>query len=140
MNSIIQCGTCQNITEFVIYACRSLGIPCNLDFTPLRSDANAAHFWIAYYDKEKDLYVQDFLGEIEPVQKSHIIKAIHPLKAYRLRDSFLSFPNNWSKVLNNNLRRLIVAIVIGNYSKARFVLSFFHRMFAITALVCGHHN
>ncbi len=77
------CGSCQDITDYTMYACRALGIACHLDFLPIRGDGNSSHFWISYTDKAGGLHVQDFLGHIMPVRSSHLIRGFSKLKAYR---------------------------------------------------------
>lgn len=77
------CGSCQDITDYTIYACRALGIACHLDFLPIKGDGNSGHFWISYSDKEGGLHIQDFLGQIMPVRSSHLIRGFGKLKAYR---------------------------------------------------------
>lgn len=37
-------GSCREATDFGIYLFRSLGIPCGVDFVPMRSGVNAGHF------------------------------------------------------------------------------------------------
>lgn len=85
------CGTCQDITDFTMYACRALGIPCHVDFMPIRGDGNSGHFWISYNDNEQKLFIQDFLGVIMPVRSSHIVKEFEKIKVYRYQ-----FSQNWN--------------------------------------------
>jgi len=75
-------GSCRDITDFTLYVCRALGIPCSLDYITLRGDENGGHFWVAYHDKYENLYIQDFLGEVMAVRDSHLIK-FNIVKAYR---------------------------------------------------------
>lgn len=37
-------GSCREATDFGVYLFRSLGIPCGVDFVPMRSGVNAGHF------------------------------------------------------------------------------------------------
>lgn len=76
-------GSCENVTHFTVYACRSLGIPCSIDFIPLKGNVNYGHLWVSYFDKNKKLYMQDFLEEIENDSTNRIIKDTKKLKIYR---------------------------------------------------------
>ncbi|WP_298649897.1 transglutaminase domain-containing protein [uncultured Proteiniphilum sp.] len=60
--ALYQSGSCRDLTDFAIYACRALGIPSHIDFMIARGDNNADHFWISYTDKSGELHVQDFPG------------------------------------------------------------------------------
>jgi hypothetical protein len=75
-------GTCQNITDHIVYVYRSLGIPCHIDFMPLRGDNNSAHFWMSIFDKNNELFVQDLVGPINPVRSSKV-RQLRKLKVYR---------------------------------------------------------
>ena len=44
-------GSCRELTDFVVYVCRALGIPCAIDFMPIRGDENDSHQWVAFTDK-----------------------------------------------------------------------------------------
>ena len=39
-------GSCREATDFGIYLYRALGIPCAIDFLPMRGDYNTSHFWM----------------------------------------------------------------------------------------------
>lgn len=45
-------GTCREHTDAVVYVMRALGIPCGVDFMPLRGDNNSPHSWNFILDKE----------------------------------------------------------------------------------------
>lgn len=62
--AIYQSGSCREFTDFAIYVCRALGIPCHIDFMIARGDNNADHFWISYHDKSGELHVQDYPGHL----------------------------------------------------------------------------
>ncbi len=80
-------GSCADVTGYVICVARSIGIPCAMDFTPLRRCANSGHVWTAYHNREGQLYLQDFLGEIVPAGHSRLQENIRPLKVYRNTDA-----------------------------------------------------
>lgn len=67
-------GSCRELTDYAIYVCRALGIPCHIDFMPIRGNDNVGHFWISYYDKNKELYAQDFPDGLRKVRTDGIQK------------------------------------------------------------------
>ena len=66
--ALYQSGSCRELTDFAVYVCRALGIPCHIDFLIARGDNNADHFWISYHDKSGELYVQEFPGHLRIVR------------------------------------------------------------------------
>lgn len=58
--SELKTGTCRELTDFLIYLYRSLGIPCTIDFIRLWGDNNVGHFWLAAFDKKNNVYMQEF--------------------------------------------------------------------------------
>ena len=75
-------GTCREFTDFAVYASRALGIPCHIDYMPLRSNHYVGHLWISYYDNEGNLYCQDFPGNLRKVSEDWI-RGEPKLKVYR---------------------------------------------------------
>lgn len=55
-------GTCREFSDFVLYVCRALGIPCARDFMPIRGDDNSGHSWTAFWDKDGTAYLRDNEG------------------------------------------------------------------------------
>ena len=53
-------GTCREVTDFAVYLFRALGIPCAIDFVPVRSYVNAGHFWLVAWDKTGEAYMANF--------------------------------------------------------------------------------
>jgi hypothetical protein len=93
-------GTCQNITDHVVYVYRALGIPCHIDFMPLRGDNNNAHFWISIHNKNNELYVQDLVGPITLASNSKV-RQYSKLKVYRSTFSInKSIVNEMNKLEN----------------------------------------
>lgn len=91
-------GSCRELTDFAIYVCRALGIPCHIDFMVARGDNNADHFWVSYIDKSGELYVQDFPGSLR-VARVDGIKFDAKAKVYRYTFS-----------LNHEVRNEITAV------------------------------
>lgn len=75
------CGSCRDFTDYSVYICRSLGIPCAIDFMPLRGNVNDGHMWTVYMS-EGQLYVQDFPYAIHPIREDKIMRE-SKLKVYR---------------------------------------------------------
>jgi hypothetical protein len=80
--SLYKSGSCRELTGYAVYVCRALGIPCHIDFMPVRGDDNAGHFWISYIDREGELYVQDFPETINRVRGDRI-QSDAKVKVYR---------------------------------------------------------
>ena len=70
--SLYKSGSCRELTDYAIYVCRALGIPCHIDYMPIRGNDNVGHFWISYYDKDKELYAQDFPQVVRQVRTDGI--------------------------------------------------------------------
>ena len=46
-------GSCRELSDYVVYVCRALGIPCAVDFLPLHGGGNGGHQWLAFTDKRR---------------------------------------------------------------------------------------
>lgn len=68
----VQClsGTCREVTDFTVYLFRALGIPCTIDFVPVRSYVNAGHFWLVAWDKTGEAYMANFPENLGMVRKN----------------------------------------------------------------------
>lgn len=78
----LRCGSCRELSDFLIYACRALGIPCSIDYMPLRGNDNARHFWVSFWDKYGELYLQEYPDQMRMLRESgmpHLPK----VKVYR---------------------------------------------------------
>ena len=75
-------GTCREMSDFVLYVCRALGIPCAVDYMPVRGNDNVGHFWVTLWDKTGELYFQEFGESPQILKDSHIIRA-PKAKVYR---------------------------------------------------------
>lgn len=78
----LKTGSCRELTDYVIYVCRALGIPCAIDFMPIRGDDNDSHQWVAFADKYGTLYYHEFPNGVSEVRKS-IICETPKIKVYR---------------------------------------------------------
>lgn len=108
----LQCGACRDLSDFLIYICRALGIPCATDFMPLRGNDNVGHTWVALWDKYGELYYQEFPDPLKPVRLSDIRKN-SKVKIYR---------NTFS--LNRKLQhemRLIDTVIAPLFENPHFV-------------------
>lgn len=54
-------GSCREISDAFIYICRSLGIPCGIDYVDLQGDSNGGHLWCFILDKNQKTYINDYL-------------------------------------------------------------------------------
>lgn len=80
--SLYLTGSCRELTDFAIYACRALGIPCHIDFLMVRGNHNAEHFWVSYTDKSGELYIQDFPKSLK-IARQDPIRFTRKAKMYR---------------------------------------------------------
>ncbi len=75
-------GSCRETSDFVVYVCRALGIPCAIDFMPIRGDENDSHQWISFTDKYGILYYHEFPNGVSEVRKDGIC-GMPKIKVYR---------------------------------------------------------
>lgn len=78
----LKSGSCRELSDFVVYVCRALGIPCSIDFMPIRGDENDSHQWVAFADKYGTLYYHEFPNGVSEVRKS-LICNLPKIKVYR---------------------------------------------------------
>lgn len=78
----LKSGSCRETSDFVVYACRALGIPCAIDFMPLRGDENDSHQWNSFADKYGTVYYQDFPDHLREARKDGIC-GMPKIKIYR---------------------------------------------------------
>lgn len=76
-------GTCREVTDFGVYLFRALGIPCAIDFVPMRSYVNAGHFWLTTWNKNGEEYMTDFPQQLMPVRKNWWYRWDESPKVYR---------------------------------------------------------
>lgn len=80
--ALFQSGSCREFTDYAVYACRALGIPCHIDFMIVRGDNNANHFWISYKDKSGELHRQEYLYSVRIVRRDDL-RFASKTKVYR---------------------------------------------------------
>lgn len=78
----LKTGSCRELTDYVIYVCRALGIPCAIDFMPIRGDENDSHQWVAFTDKYGTIYYHEFPNGVSEVRKDAFCEA-PKIKVYR---------------------------------------------------------
>ena len=76
-------GTCREVTDFAVYLFRALGIPCAIDFVPVRSYINAGHFWLTTWNKDGEEYMTDFPQKLVPVRENWWYRWDDSSKVYR---------------------------------------------------------
>ena len=64
------------MTDYAISVCRALGIPCAIDFIPIRGDGNVGHFF--EFATRDTLYV---INELP--QRLNAMVRVYPLKKHR---------------------------------------------------------
>lgn len=80
--SQLKAGSCREFTDFTVYVCRALGIPCAVDFMPLRGDENDSHQWVSVADKYGTFYYEEFPDPVKEVRKDKMV-AMPKIKVYR---------------------------------------------------------
>lgn len=78
----LKSGSCCENSDFVVYVCRALGIPCAIDFMPLRGDENDSHQWVSFADKYGTLFYQEFPDYLREVRKDRMC-GMPKIKVYR---------------------------------------------------------
>ena len=78
----LKAGSCRELSDFVVYVCRALGIPCSIDFMPIRGDENDSHQWVAFSDKYGILYYHEFPNGVSEVRKDAMC-GMPKIKVYR---------------------------------------------------------
>lgn len=75
-------GSCRELSDYVVYVCRALGIPCAIDFIPLHGGGNDGHQWVSFTDKYGTLYYQEFPDKLKETRKNELCDA-SKIKTYR---------------------------------------------------------
>lgn len=76
-------GSCREAADFGVYLYRALGIPCTVDFFPLRYNVSAGHFWLVHPDKNGEMYAMEFPREAALIRKNNWSKSDDSPKVYR---------------------------------------------------------
>lgn len=108
----LRCGSCRELSDFVIYACRALGIPCSIDYMPLRGNDNARHFWVSFWDKYGELYVQEYPDQMRIIHESGI-PHLPKVKVYRQTFSL-------NKEMQNEMLALD-SVIAPSFQKPHFI-------------------
>ena len=101
--SQLKAGSCREFTDFTIYVCRALGIPCAVDFMPIRGDENDGHQWVAFADKYGTPFFEEFPDELREVRKDKMC-TMPKIKVYRTTFSL-------NKAQQNDMLQLDTALV-----------------------------
>lgn len=96
-------GSCRELSDYVVYVCRALGIPCAIDFMPLHGGGNDGHQWVSFADKYGTLYFQEFPDKIKEVRKDKMCEA-SKIKVYRNTFSL-------NRAMQAEMQRLDTAVV-----------------------------
>lgn len=78
----LKAGSCRDFSDYVVYVCRALGIPVAIDFMPIRGNENVGHFWVSFFDKYGELYLQDFPQKVMMVRQDWM-RHMPKVKVYR---------------------------------------------------------
>lgn len=78
----LKSGSCREFSDYVVYVCRALGIPVAIDFMPIRGNENVGHFWVSFFDKYGELYLQDFPQKVMKVRVDWM-RHMPKVKVYR---------------------------------------------------------
>ena len=96
-------GSCRELSDYVVYVCRALGIPCAIDFMPLHGGGNDGHQWVSFTDKYGTLYFQEYPDKIKEVRKDKMCGA-SKIKVYRNTFSL-------NRAMQAEMQRLDTAVV-----------------------------
>ncbi len=96
-------GSCRELSDYVVYVCRALGIPCAIDFMPLHGGGNDGHQWVSFTDKYGTLYFQEYPDKIKEVRKDKMCGA-SKIKVYRNTFSL-------NRIMQAEMQRLDTAVV-----------------------------
>lgn len=78
--SFIKAGTCREFAHGIVYILRACGVPCGVDYVPMRGDDNAPHQWPFVLDRNGNTFVASTeLPEWIPAREFYISGA----KIYR---------------------------------------------------------
>lgn len=65
-------GSCREFTDYVLYVCRAVGIPCAMDYMPVRGNENAGHSWTVFWDIDGTAYYRDNDGPAMRIEGSNL--------------------------------------------------------------------
>lgn len=76
-------GSCDNINQFVLFLLRAFGIPCTIDYMPIRGNDNVGHSWVSLKNKKNEYFVIDYFGDITYVSGRENNRSSTKPKVYR---------------------------------------------------------
>ena len=76
-------GSCDNINQFVLFLLRAFGIPCTIDYMPMRGDNNIGHAWVSLKNKKDEYFASDFFGDITYISHKELNRGSIKSKVYR---------------------------------------------------------
>ena len=82
-NALFFNGSCDDISQFALFAFRAAGIPCSIDLVIICGNYNLGHSWVVFEDKNGNDYVMDFFAEIEYISDKSYVRKLRKHKAYR---------------------------------------------------------
>lgn len=75
-------GSCLDMSDMLVYVCRALGIPCGIDFTPVRGNNNASHYINFIEDIDGRCYYFSILYRMGRIFHCNLIRDLYG-KMYR---------------------------------------------------------
>lgn len=88
-NALYFNGSCDDLAQFTLFAFRSVGIPCTIDFISICGNYNLGLSWVSFKDKKGNHYAMDFFDEIGYISDKAHSRQLRKQKAYRM-----TFSNN----------------------------------------------
>lgn len=67
-------GSCREFADLILYACRSVGIPCARDYVYVSGDANSGHSWVSFSDKDGRLFFIEDKPPVRLVEDSYLYR------------------------------------------------------------------
>jgi len=67
-------GTCREFSDYLIYICRSLGIPCAFNETVNMHRSNQGHQWVSFWNKNgEEFIISNYPPEIVPNRQDYTL-------------------------------------------------------------------
>lgn len=117
-------GSCDDIAQFTLFLFRTVGIPCTIDYMPVKSDRNVGHSWVSLKNNKGELYQTDFFSNIEYISEHSGNRTYPKVKVYsKTFSKNTKAINKMLKITNsvpfefddNNYRFLDVTYLYSNY-------------------------
>lgn len=81
-------GSCDDLTQFTLFAFRAMGIPCSIDFLPICGNYNTGHSWVVFKDKNNNHFAMDFFDNIEFISDKSPTRVSRKYKVFRKTFSY----------------------------------------------------